>query len=102
MIESSLGGGPPLKWHSFKMILDPQIHAGVRKTVRYDGCLTVPPGGPGGVVNLNPSDPPLQDATCLGAMEAAGVYGAFSSPVKIDENYVGDPPTRGSDGGESQ
>ncbi|XP_040580169.1 uncharacterized protein Set1 [Lepeophtheirus salmonis] len=92
MIESSLGGGPPLKWHSFKMILDPQIHAGVRKTVRYDGCLTVPPGGPGGVVNLNPSDPRSKMPPALVRWKRLECMELSVPRFKIDENYVGDPP----------
>jgi len=33
-----------LKWHSFKMLVDPLIHRGAQKMVRYDGSIV--PGNP--------------------------------------------------------
>ena len=44
----------PLKWHSFKMLVDPHIHHGARKMVRYDG--TIVPDNPHHVPP-NPTDP---------------------------------------------
>ena len=46
--------GPPPKWHSFKMLIDPMIHHGAPKQVRYDGHIV--PGNPH-AIPPTPSDP---------------------------------------------
>ena len=38
------GGGPPPTYHSYKVLIDPMIHKGAEKQVRYDG--SVVPGNP--------------------------------------------------------
>ena len=43
----------PPKWHSFKLLVDPAIHRGAPKLVRYDGVI---PGDPHHLPP-NPSDP---------------------------------------------
>ena len=45
---------PPQKWHSYKVLVDPLIHVGAPKMVRYDG-LTVP--GDPHHIPPNPLDP---------------------------------------------
>ena len=30
---------PPPKWHSYKMLVDPSIHRGAPKMMRYDGLI---------------------------------------------------------------
>ena len=47
-------GDVPAKWHSFKMLIDPAIHDGAPKQVRYDGYI-VP--GNSHAIPPNPSDP---------------------------------------------
>ena len=54
MIISKHRDGPPQKWHSFKMLIDPMIHHGAPKQVRYDG--NVVPGNPH-AIPPTPSDP---------------------------------------------
>ena len=46
--------GVPQRWHSFKMLVDPQIHRGAAKMVRYDGSIV--PGNPHHIAPV-PQDP---------------------------------------------
>ena len=78
---------PPSKWHSYKMLVDPEIHRGAPKMIRYDGAIV-----PGNEHHVPPSvlDPRNKLPGALWKrMEAMDL------PVprfKIDENYVGEPP----------
>ena len=78
---------PPAKWHSYKMLVDPEIHRGAPKMMRYDGAIV-----PGNPHHVPPSvlDPRNKLPGALWKrMEAMDL------PVprfKIDENYVGEPP----------
>ena len=78
---------PPPKWHSFKMLVDPTIHRGAAKMVRFDGSIV--PGNPHHVPPI-PLDPRNRLPNALWKrMEAMDL------PVprfKIDDNYVGEPP----------
>ena len=46
--------GPPAKWHSFKLLVDPMIHEGAAKMIRYDGNIV--PGNPHHI-SPTPTDP---------------------------------------------
>ena len=78
---------PPPKWHSYKMLVDPEIHRGAPKMMRYDGAIV-----PGNPHHVSPTvlDPRNKLPSALWKrMEAMDL------PVprfKIDENYVGEPP----------
>ena len=78
---------PPQKWHSYKMLVDPSIHKGVPKMMRYDGAIV--PGNPHHV------PPTVQDPRSKLPSALWRRMEAMDLPVprfKIDENYVGEPP----------
>lgn len=78
---------PPPKWHSYKMLVDPTIHRGAIKMMRYDGLIV--PGNPHHV------PPSVQDPRNKLPNALWKRMEAMDLPVprfKIDENYVGEPP----------
>jgi hypothetical protein len=78
---------PPAKWHSYKMLVDPSIHRGAPKMMRYDGCIV--PGNPHHVA------PTLTDPRNRLPNSLWRRMEAMDIPVprfKIDEYYVGEPP----------
>ena len=78
---------PPPKWHSYKMLVDPSIHRGAPKMMRYDGLIV--PGNPHHIAPTmtDPRNKPL--SALWRRIEPMDI------PVpkfKIDEFYVGEPP----------
>eukprot|EP00095_Tigriopus_kingsejongensis_P000095 maker-scaffold1877_size25834-snap-gene-0.7 protein:Tk00095 transcript:maker-scaffold1877_size25834-snap-gene-0.7-mRNA-1 annotation:"hypothetical protein AND_009677" len=81
------GPGPPAKWHSFKMLVDPLIHRGAPKIVRYDGSTV--PGNPHHIPPT-PIDPRKKLPSALWRR-----LESMDLPVprlRIDDNYIGEPP----------
>ncbi|TRY70386.1 hypothetical protein TCAL_08908 [Tigriopus californicus] len=79
--------GPPGKWHSFKLLVDPHIHRGAPKMVRYDGATV--PGNPHHIPPT-PMDPRKKLPSALWRR-----LEPMDLPVprlKIDEHYIGEPP----------
>ena len=78
---------PPPKWHSYKMLVDPSIHRGASKMMRYDGLVV-----PGNPHHVPPSltDPRNKPLTAL--WRRIEPMDLAVPKFKIDENYVGEPP----------
>ena len=96
------GGGPPPTYHSYKVLIDPMIHKGAEKQVRYDG--SVVPGNPHHVSPscTDPRKKPIPSQVqyffvkiCLQHLLQWRLRDELELPVPrmvIDEFYIGEPP----------